>query len=449
MNLSATERTTVTTLTLLYALRMLGLFMILPVMMLEGQSLTGATPELLGLAMGVYGLSQAILQIPAGTLSDRFGRKPIILIGLALFAIGSFVAAYSTSIYGVLLGRALQGCGAIASAIMAMLADNVREEHRMKAMASVGASIGLSFSVALIVGPWIAAIGGLPLIFLLTGILVIAGIALTYWRLPNSKQIHHRDASPNLSEVLVQFKNPALWRLNIGIFLLHAVLVAVFVAVPLELKKLDLQAVQHGWFYLPVLVAAFIAMVPFIIVAEKKQKMKSIVIIGVVLISLTLIGMTQANKIWHWAVLLFIYFWGFNLMEASLPSWLSKIAPAGSKGSAMGIYSSFQFFGAFIGGGLGGVLLRQVGLNGLLLIPAVALIFWALWLLRSPSPKQLSSTRFEITAIPTDAQILALQQLRGVYELKLIEFEHAIYMKIDPHKFERNLAIKIIQQQGE
>lgn len=449
MTLSASEKTTVTTLTLLYALRMLGLFMLLPVMMLEGQSLTGATPELLGLAMGIYGLSQALLQIPAGTLSDRFGRKPIILIGLALFAVGSFVAAYSTSIYGVLLGRALQGCGAIASAIMAMLADNVREEHRMKAMASVGASIGLSFSAALIIGPWIAAVGGLQLIFLCTGVLVILGIALTYWRLPNGAQIHHRDASPDLSEVLVQFKNPALWRLNVGIFLLHAVLVAVFVAVPLELKKLDLSAAQHGWFYFPILVAAFIAMIPFIIVAEKKQKMKSVVITGVVLISATLIGMTQASHIWHWALLLFVYFWGFNLMEASLPSWLSKIAPAGAKGSAMGIYSSFQFLGAFIGGSLGGILLQQVGLNGLLLIPAVALVFWALWLMRSPSPKQLTSTRFTLTEPLTQQQIGALQQLRGVSELKLIEFEQALYMKIDPHTFERNQVIAIIQQQGE
>lgn len=449
MKLSTSEKTTVSTLTLLYALRMLGLFMILPVMMVDGQNLKDATPELLGLAMGVYGLSQALLQIPAGTLSDRFGRKPIIITGLIIFALGSFVAATSTNVYGVILGRALQGCGAIASAIMALLADNVREEHRMKAMASVGASIGLSFSVALILGPWLSAMGGLTLLFSITGILALSGIALAYWRLPNTQKIHHRDASPVLTDVVIQLKNTQLWPLNLGIFLLHAVLVAVFVAVPLQLKQLDLSSYQHGWFYLPVLVAAFAVMIPFIIVAEKKQRMKSVVIIGAVLISLTLVGMTQAQTLWHWGGLLFVYFWGFNLMEASLPSWLSKVAPAGAKGSAMGIYSSLQFLGAFVGGGLGGALLKHTGLNGLLLIPALLLVLWALWLMRVSPPKQLTSTRFDIARTLTENQRLKLEQLRGVQEIKLIESEHAIYMKINQHIFDRNQAIAIIEQRGE
>lgn len=449
MSLTSSEKTTVTTLTALYALRMLGLFMILPIMMIDGQSLKGATPELLGLAMGVYGLSQAFLQIPAGSLSDRFGRKPIIIAGLVVFALGSFIAASATSVYGVILGRALQGCGAIASAIMALLADNVREEHRMKAMASVGASIGLSFSIALILGPWLSATGGLTLIFLLTGILAVAGIGLTYWRLPDAPKIQHRDASPVLSDVLSQLKNPVLWPLNIGIFLLHAVLVAVFVAIPLVLQENGLSSYEHGWFYLPILVAAFAVMIPFIIIAEKKQKMKSIVIIGALLISLTLFGMTQAQTLWHWGLGLFIYFWGFNLMEASLPSWLSKVAPAGSKGSAMGIYSSLQFFGAFVGGSLGGLIVKHLGMIALFVIPAVLLILWALWLARIPSPKPLSSVRFNMPKTLTSAQQTQLKQLIGVQELKLIESEQALYMKINQQMFDSKQALAIIQQQGE
>ena len=231
-----------------------------------------ATPELLGLAMGVYGLTQALLQIPAGTLSDRIGRKPVIVGGLIIFATGSLVAANAETVYGVIIGRALQGGGAIASAIMALMTDLTREENRMKAMASIGASIGLSFSVALVIGPWLAAFGGLSSIFTTTALLAIAGVVITLVVIPNPPRLPHRDSSAVLTEVRRQLSNGQLWSLNIGIFVLHAVMVAIFVAIPLQLQQLGLSASQHSWVYLPVLVSAFVLMVPFIIIAENAAR---------------------------------------------------------------------------------------------------------------------------------------------------------------------------------
>ncbi|MDF1763478.1 MAG: MFS transporter, partial [Oleibacter sp.] len=268
--LSPTNQRAIASLASLYALRMLGLFMVLPVMSLSGQQLIGATPQLLGLAMGVYGLSQAFLQIPAGSLSDRIGRKPVIIGGLLIFALGSIIAANSDTIYGVIIGRALQGCGAIASAIMALVTDLTDEEHRMKAMASIGASIGLSFSVALVLGPFLAQLGGLSAIFTVTAVLAIAGIFTTIWLIPNPPKKTHRDASALLPEVLRQLTNKQFWPLNIGIFLLHAVMVAIFVAVPRQLIANGLSADDHSTLYLPVLLVAFVLMVPMIIVAEKR-----------------------------------------------------------------------------------------------------------------------------------------------------------------------------------
>jgi len=446
---STAEQKAVISLASLYALRMLGLFMVLPVMMLEGSKLDGATPQLLGLAMGVYGLTQALLQIPAGTLSDRIGRKPIIVGGLIIFALGSFIAASADNVWGVIIGRALQGGGAIASAIMALVTDLTREDNRMKAMAMIGASIGLSFSVALVLGPWLVSLGGLSLIFAATGVLALGGVLVTLFIIPTPPAKPHRDATAVWEEVFKQIKNPHLWPLNLGIFLLHALMVAIFIGIPKHLLEAGLPAEHHSWLYLPVLVIAFLLMVPFIIIAEKKRKMKSVVITGAVVIAIGLFGMAAASALWQWGVLLLIYFWGFNLMEASLPSWLSKVAPAGAKGSAMGIYSSMQFLGAFCGGSIGGWVVGHYGSAALFVGLGALVILWALVLSRTSAPLHLTSVRLAVSGDCSEQQLTNLMALKGVAEVSLQTGEGAVYLKVSADLFDQQQALAIIQSTGE
>jgi MFS family permease len=433
----------------LYALRMLGLFMVLPVMMIDGIKLSGATPALLGLSMGVYGLTQSFLQIPAGALSDRIGRKPVIIAGLLIFAAGSLLAANADNIYQLIAGRALQGGGAIASAIMALVTDLTDEENRMKAMAFIGASIGLSFSVALVLGPWLSGMGGLSLIFAITGVLAIGGVLVTLLVIPNPPRVRHRDATAVWSEIGKQLANRNMWPLNAGVFLLHALMVAIFVAIPLQLTQLGLAKSSHSHLYLPVLLVAFVLMIPLIIIAEKRRQMKKVVLTAAVLIIAALLLMTQASTIWHWGILLLMYFLGFNLMEASLPSWLSKIAPPGAKGSAMGIYSSMQFLGAFCGGSLGGLLMSQYGYQALFALLAALITVWALVLLATPAPRHLSSVRLPVLQPLNQLQYRALTALKGVSELIELPEEGAVYMKVNASEFDQQLALAIISSTGE
>ncbi|NRA23842.1 MAG: MFS transporter [Oleispira sp.] len=452
--ISSTEKRAIVSLASLYALRMLGLFMVLPVMAVAGAEFEGATPELLGLAIGVYGLSQGLLQIPAGALSDHFGRKPVIVIGLIIFALGSFIAANADSVYGIILGRLLQGCGAIASAVMALVTDLTREEHRMKAMASIGASIGLSFSVALVLGPILVHLGGLQLIFIITGVLSLAGIVLVLTLVPTPARKKHRDGSAIVSEVFKQLGNGELWPLNIGIFILHALMVTMFVAIPSQLIQAGLTLNQHAWLYLPVLLTAFVLMVPFVIIAEKKRQMKGIVIIALGIMIFALIIMSQAMGVWSWAIALGVFFWAFNIMEATLPSWLSKVAPAGAKGSAMGVYSTMQFLGAFAGGLIGGWLNNYFGIEGLFLILAVAVFAWAALVVVTPKPAHLNSVRVDIlnqgngedqSALYLDTLI----NLRGVADAILIAEEQAIYLKVDASLFDYQQAVATVNSVGE
>lgn len=446
---SAVERRSVAALASLYALRMLGLFMVLPVMMIEGEHLQGATPQLLGLAMGVYGLTQAFLQIPAGTLSDRIGRKPVIIGGLIIFALGSVIAATADSVYGVIFGRALQGAGAIASAIMALVTDLTREHNRMKAMASIGASIGLSFSVALVLGPWLVGLGGLSLIFSVTAVLALLGVAVTIWIIPNPAPQRHRDAMPVMTDIRQQLANGRLWPLNIGIFLLHAVLVAIFVAVPAQLQAFDIHASQHSWVYLPVLLVSFVLMVPLIIIAEKRRQMKRVVLMGMVMIASALLLLAPAQHFWQWMVLLVVFFWGFNLLEASLPSWLSKVAPAGAKGSAMGIYSTMQFLGAFAGGTLGGWIISHYDSTTLFIVLASCMALWGILMLRSQAPQYLISVRLTTSGALTDEQLQQLHTLNGVAEINWLADEQAVYLKVNAEQFQAEHAAAILTTTGD
>lgn len=379
--LSATEIRAATSLGGILALRMLGLFMILPVFALYAPTLTGVTPMLTGLAIGVYGLTQSLLQIPFGLLSDRIGRKRVIVIGLLIFAIGSVLAAVSDSIYGVIAGRALQGAGAIAAAIMALLADLTRIETRTKAMAILGGSIGMAFTAALVLGPVLNAWFSVPGIFWLTAGLALLGILVTHYVVPSPAISHfHRDAEPIPAQFGRILTDPQLLRLNFGIFSLHLLIISNFVALPLVLRDtLHLNPAHHWWLYLPVLLLAVVAMFPFIRLAEKHGHMRVVFLGAILAMGLADVGLAVFHQqVFPVALLLFMFFTAFNLMEASLPSLVSRIAPPDSKGTAMGVYSCSQFFGAFAGGGIGGWLLGYSGTTGVFIGSAIAAVLWLL-----------------------------------------------------------------------
>lgn len=384
------ERRAVAVLASVYAIRMLGLFMVLPVFALLGQELTGTTPALIGLAIGVYGLTQACLQVPFGALSDRFGRKRLIYIGLVIFATGSLLAAASDHIYGVIAGRALQGAGAIASVLMALVSDLTRAEQRTKAMASIGVTIGLSFSLSLIIGPLLGQWAGLSGIFGLTAVLALVAIVIVWKLVPNPPAMvtegEHLPARIMLGQVLADQR---LLRLDFGIFALHLALTALFIQVPLLLsERLGLPQGDLWWFYLTVMVTSFFAMVPFIIIGETKQQMKATLSGAVALLAMATVAL------WQWSVSLtaawfglFFFFMAFNLLEASLPSLISKESPAGARGTAMGVYSTSQFFGAFLGGAAGGALAGWTGADGVFGLMVIVLVAWLVVAVTMPPPR--------------------------------------------------------------
>ncbi|UZE95804.1 MFS transporter [Alkalimarinus alittae] len=436
MNVS--EKRSVYSLALLYAMRMLGLFMVLPVFVLLGDELNGANGFLIGLAIGAYGLTQALLQVPFGMLSDRFGRKKMIIIGLIIFCLGSVVAATSESIYGVIAGRLLQGAGAIASVLMALLSDLTTEESRTKAMAIVGMSIGLSFSVALVAGPVVSGFFGLSGIFWLTAAFAIAGILIILFVVPTPVATHaHRDTRAVRGQFFELLKNPDLLRLDIGIFVLHLILTALFIAVPLSLVndiQLDRQA--HWWVYLSVMVTAFFAMVPFIIIGEKKRKIKSVFVGAVLQLSVGSILLVFVNDSLAamWGAL-FVFFMAFNLLEASLPSLVSKQAPAGARGTAMGIYSTSQFFGAFLGGAVGGWVLSNWGGEVIYYTSAVLGGVWFLIALTMRTPSYSTSRTLKLNVVLTEAEAAVVSDelfdIQGVEDVVVVIEERAAYLKID------------------
>ncbi|WP_031432140.1 MFS transporter [Methylomarinum vadi] len=420
----------------IYALRMLGLFMILPVLSLFAEQMEGATPLLIGLSISIYGLSQAVLQIPFGLLSDRFGRKKIIVVGLILFAAGSMVAAVSTSIYGILIGRALQGSGAIAAAIMALVADLTQEVHRTKAMAMIGASIGISFGVALTLGPVLAHYFGVPSIFWLTAGLSVLAIFVVMFVVPNPKKIiTHRDAELIPSQFGRVISNLDLLRLDYGIFVLHLILTASFVVVPLLMRDAGLLPGRHWLVYLPILVTSMAVMIPFIILAEKKRQMKKVFIGAIMALVVADLGLMWLHEDLIGLIgFLWLFFCGFNLLEATLPSLISKTAPADMKGTAMGAYSSSQFFGAFLGGACGGWLYGEYGATAVFLFAAALAGSWALVALFMKPPRYLANMLLSLDAIGGDRADEFTRQLiavRGVEEVRLHFEENAAYLKVD------------------
>ena len=421
----------------IYSLRMLGLFLILPVFALYAEHLEGVTPMLVGLAIGAYGLTQALLQIPFGLVSDRIGRKPVILGGLLIFAIGSVVAAMADSIWGVILGRALQGSGAIAAAVMALAADLSRDEHRTKVMAVIGMSIGASFALALVLGPVLNGLIGVPGIFWLTALLALAGMGIVISLVPSpmASQVHS-DAEAVPAQFGRVLSNINLLRLDLGIFVLHLIITSLFLAMPLVLRDLiGMEGSSHWMIYLPVLLLSVMFMIPFIVVAERRNKMKSVFLGAVLVLAIAQIGL----YLWHdvivgLALSLLLFFTAFNLLEATLPSIVSKVAPAASKGTAMGVYSSSQFAGAFVGGVAGGWIHGQFGLGGVFLFGATAALVWLVAASGMQKPANLTSRVLNVGPMD-DAQAWELQaelaEITGVADVAVAAADGIVYLKVD------------------
>ena len=434
--MTSSEKRAIGSLASIYALRMLGLFLIMPVLSLFAEQLEGSTPSLIGMAIGIYGISQAILQIPFGLMSDRYGRKKLIIIGLLLFFIGSVVAALSTSIYGVLLGRAIQGSGAIAAPIMALVADLTQEVHRTKAMALIGLSIGVSFGVAITAGPVIGGLIGVHGIFWLIAGLSLLAILVILYKVPDPKKSKkHRDAELVPGQFFKILKNRELLRLDYGIFVLHAILTASFVIVPLLLRDAGLLPALHWQVYLPVFVISMAAIIPFVILAEKKRKMKPVFIGAIVALVLADLGLMQFHTTLPGIIgFLWLFFTGFNLLEATLPSLISKTAPGDLRGTAMGAYSTCQFLGAGIGGGVGGWCYGAYGAAGVFIFCAAAAASWLLLSLSMKPPRYWANLLISLEKLSEQEAndfVVELLKINGVEEVTLHNDEAVAYLKVD------------------
>ncbi len=412
---------------------MLGLFMVLPVLALYQDNYEGATPLLLGLTLGIYGLTQAVLQIPLGLLSDKIGRAPVIVGGLLMFVFGSVVAAMADTMHGLILGRALQGMGAIASSLMAMVTDLTSEENRTKAMASIGASIGLSFIAAMIAGPLIASAMGLSGVFWITALLGCIGILVFLLLVPRVVSIQkNRETFADLNQVGLLLRQPTLLRLNVGIFALHLALMAAFVVIPTMLSnQLGISSHNLWWVYLGLLGGGFVAMLPVMILGEKYQRQKLVFVSAIGCMTLAMLMLGQEQSFTLTLAMLLLFFAAFNLLEATLPSWLSKACPAGSRGTAMGIYSTSQFMGAFVGGTLGGWSLQQFGSTGVFLLVAVVLAFWWILSLSLKSPRTLQTLVLQVGEMEHRDFVKIISNVVGVEDILVVKGESLAYAKVD------------------
>ncbi|KTD15110.1 transporter, major facilitator family [Legionella gratiana] len=433
----------------IFSFRMLGLFLLIPVFSIYAEDLQGSTPALVGFAFGIYGLAQGLMQMPFGMLSDKLGRKPMITVGLLLFACGSLIGALTHSIYGMVVARALQGTGAVGSVLIALLADLTAEEQRTKAMAVIGMTIGTSFSLAMVVSPAVTHYFGLAGIFYLTTLLALLGIILLHWIIPKPmKERFHVDSETNPTLLKHVVFNAQLQCLNFGIFCQHFILTSTFFVIPFILRKQVEQGhlTQQWHFYLPVMLLSFILMIPFIVLAEKKKRMKGVFLSSVFIITATQLSFIYMRQNWFGlCLIMLIYFIAFNILEAVLPSLISKQANPKSKGTAMGVYSTSQFLGLFLGGAVAGILFQWNGSQGIFITNAVLGIIWLI-VAGAMKPNLYSATL--ILHYPWSEKkediLSQLLNTRGIIEVALAQEEGVIYLRIDKEHYIAGSAEKVL-----
>jgi MFS family permease len=429
----------------IFGLRMLGMFVILPVFALYARDLPGgANQTLVGAALGAYGLSQALLQVPFGWLSDRWGRKATIYLGLLVFALGSLIAGLAQDIYLVIAGRAIQGAGAISAAVIALTADLTTEENRTKAMAIIGMTIGATFAISMVIAPALEGAIGVPGIFLLTGVLAIMAMLVVRFVVPDPEA-----GPPSVQAgvpVIEVLRDRELGRLNFGIFTLHAILMALFVVVPLELEA-SLPGSHHWKVYLPVMLAGVALMLPAMLVSERKARRKPAFVgaIGVLAISAVVLASAQSS-LPALVTGLVLFFAGFNLLEASLPSLVSKVAPAAAKGTAIGVYSTTQFIGAFSGAVAGGWIAEHFGPAAVFMACAAAAAIWLAVAAGMRAPERLSTRRYPLPRMDSaraQGLVRKLAGLPGVREA-LLGAEGVAYLKVDSSGFDEQNVLRIL-----
>jgi len=444
--MNPTELRAGATLAGVFGLRMLGLFLILPVFALHAPRLAGGDDlTLVGVALGAYGLSQAILQIPFGMASDRWGRKPVIYVGLVIFAAGSFLAAAASDIWTAIAGRTLQGAGAISSVVVALAADLTREQHRTKVMAMIGAMIGLAFALSLVVAPALYERIGMAGLFVLTGVLCLAAMAVVKTLVPDAAAPAPRAAASGKGIFDIE-----LLRLNFGIFVLHMVQMAMFVVLPPLLVTTGLPGAEHWKLYLPVVLASFALMVPPVLWADRRNRPKPVMVGAVALLLVVQTGLAfMGTTLAALAVLLLAFFAAFNVLEALLPSLVSRIAPAHARGAAIGVYNTTQTLGLFFGGLMGGWVADRYGVAAVFTTCALLAALWGavaagMRPLRAPV-NELSSLTFSIAAeVDLDGLSEALARVRGVREAEIVPAERIARLKVVPGQWDEHRVRQLI-----